>query len=103
VYSWNASVSKVHDTAYETEHENNKAPLAMLAFASLVVEKIIRPNNGAAIKDHFKGLSMTVPSSKRMSGPTLPLNHRAAIALGRLEEDVWVGSTMSILQPSPPY
>jgi len=61
--------AKVKDEAFRKEHEKNRAPLAMVAFAGLVVERIVRPNNGIMIKKYFQGLTMEVPPSLACSDP----------------------------------
>jgi hypothetical protein len=42
--------SKVNSAKFCREHYNNRAPLAMVALAGIVVDTIIRPNNGALIR-----------------------------------------------------
>jgi len=55
--------SKVNDASFLDEHKDSRAPLAMLAFAGVVVESIIRKRN-VNTSDYFNGLAMTVPSTK---------------------------------------
>jgi len=48
----------VSDTAFLVKHKSKHAPLAMMAFANEVAEKIIRPKQ---TDDYFNGLLMEVP------------------------------------------
>jgi len=59
-----AAVSKtVGDNKFATEHAgNSRAPLAMIAFALAVVERILR-NKEINAQCHFDGISMTVPAT----------------------------------------
>lgn len=52
---------KVEDELFVKEHCNKKAPLAIIAAASVAVEQIIRPNNGSLLGAYFDGLTMTIP------------------------------------------
>jgi len=56
--------AKLHDKAFVDGHANGRAPLAMLAFASVVVEKIVRDKG--QIFQHFKDLTLHVPPTKDM-------------------------------------
>jgi hypothetical protein len=53
----------VNDSSFNSKHSNKMAPLAMIAFASVVVDKIVNSKNIEEIKAHFNGLTMTVPAS----------------------------------------
>ena len=48
------------DAAFHEKHKSKSAPLAMLAFASIVAEQIIRPKQ---FDKHFNNMSMLVPPS----------------------------------------
>jgi hypothetical protein len=58
----NEVTAKMSNDAFIQAHKNNRAPLAMLALAAVVVDKIIRPNNGVLVKNYFRNLSFTVPA-----------------------------------------
>ena len=47
------------DPAFQEKHKKKGAPLAMIAFASVVVKEVIRKQK--CISNHFVGLTMTVP------------------------------------------
>jgi len=53
----------VNKPSFVNEHTKSRAPLAMLAFAAVVVEKII---NKKKIHQHFDGMTFQVPPSKEM-------------------------------------
>ena len=50
----------LEDPAFREQHKNNSAPLAMIAFAEEVMDKIVRTK---MIGNHFTGLTMMVPHS----------------------------------------
>jgi len=55
-------VSKmIADPSFCNQHKNKNAPLAMIAFASEVVEKVIRSKHQQVFANHFDGLTMVVP------------------------------------------
>jgi hypothetical protein len=54
-------VNKLKDESFAREHSNNRAPLAMIAAASVIVENIIRPDKGSSIKRYFHGITMIIP------------------------------------------
>jgi hypothetical protein len=59
-------VARVNESSFGEAHAGNKAPLAMLAMALVVVERIIRPNRpnkGTQLKEFFTDLTFTVPSA----------------------------------------
>ena len=59
----------LQDPAFIESHKSNRAPLPMLAFAKVVVEKIIRPKH-MTTHDYFDGITMTVPPAKtKLMGP----------------------------------
>ena len=60
---------KVAKESFAKEHNNKKAPLAMIAAAAVAVEEIIRPNNGSLIQSYFDGLTMTIPFVKGCTDP----------------------------------
>ena len=49
------------DSDFCGRHKNKSAPLAMIAFADEVAEKIIRPKDGVMFDTYFDGLTMVVP------------------------------------------
>jgi len=53
----------VNKPSFVNEHTKSRAPLAMLAFATVVVEKII---NKKKIHQYFDGMTFQVPPSKEM-------------------------------------
>ena len=58
------AVSKtVRDPKFATKHSNSTAPLAMMAFASVVVAKILR-NTKINVHGYFDGITMTVPDTR---------------------------------------
>jgi hypothetical protein len=64
------AVSKmVQDNIFHEKHKNKGCPLAMLAFASVVVDKIINSTDTTLFLKHFDGLTMTVPDFKNISNP----------------------------------
>ena len=56
-----AVTALVKDAAFSDRHKNKGAPLAMIAFAKTVMEKIVLPKNDALFRSHFNGLAITVP------------------------------------------
>ena len=66
---YNAVVEKVNNPLFEKEHSNNKAPLAMIALAGTVIEKIVRPDKGSLVKSFFSGLTLTVPPVDNCNNP----------------------------------
>jgi len=54
-------LSMINDPSFRIQHKNKQAPLAMIAFASEVVEKIVRSKNTAVFNNYFNGLTITVP------------------------------------------
>ena len=60
---------KVEDELFVKEHCNKKAPLAIIAAASVAVEQIIRPNNGSLVGAYFDGLTMTIPWVNNCNNP----------------------------------
>ncbi len=63
-----AVMAKVNDPSFVNEHKDSRTPLAMLAFAGIVVEKLIRGKNDNIFK-YFDGLAMRVPNSKEPPSP----------------------------------
>ena len=61
-----AVAERIADTSYQTENQRKEAPLAMLALAGLVVERIVRTNDKEIFEKNFQGLTMTVPPAKNM-------------------------------------
>lgn len=55
--------AKAKEGAFILEQKNKKAPLGMVAFAAMVVEKTVCPK-ACQIADYFDGLTITVPSPK---------------------------------------
>jgi len=55
--------AKVNDPTFQKEHEKNRAPLAMPAFAGVAVEHVINKKRST---EHFDGLTLTVPSTNNM-------------------------------------
>jgi hypothetical protein len=62
-----AVTEKVCDTNFIEEHKDSRAPLAMIAFATVVVEQIVRRR--VDLQHHFDGLTMTVPDTRRAMHP----------------------------------
>jgi len=58
------ATAKLHNKAFVDRHADGRAPLAVLAFASVVVEKIVR-DKGQTFQC-FKDLTLHVPPSKDM-------------------------------------
>jgi len=54
-----AVIKRVDNPEFREKHKNKSAPLAMIAFAEEVVDKIIRPK---ATMEYFDGMTMTVPT-----------------------------------------
>jgi len=52
----------VNDADFQAKHKNKFAPLAMLAFASEISEKIIRHKDKEMFYQHFSGIEITVPA-----------------------------------------
>jgi hypothetical protein len=59
------------DASFVAKHEDKRAPVAMIAFASQVMDWIVRPKNGAAstFQQHFDGITMVVPAATGNVGP----------------------------------
>jgi len=74
----------VKDPNFVAFNEKGRAPLAMLAFAKVVVDKIIL-NKDEDMGCHFHGLTITVPAAQT----PLPLHRWAETTLCRLENNVW--------------
>jgi hypothetical protein len=55
-------VAKLNNGEFCKEHANNRAPLAMIALAGVVVERVINKNNGSLIPSFFTDMTMTVPA-----------------------------------------
>ena len=56
-------VSKLVDSVeFREKHKTKGAPLAMLAFAKVVEERIIRHKNKELFYNHFNGIEMVVPA-----------------------------------------
>jgi hypothetical protein len=62
-----AVTEKVCDSAFIAEHKDSKTPLAMLAFATVVADQIIRRRG--RLEHHFDGLTITVPDTRRPMHP----------------------------------
>ena len=60
---------KVKNDDFVLPQCNNRAPLAMIALAGIVVEKVIRPDGGSMIPQFFSGLTMTVPPAAKCTNP----------------------------------
>jgi len=58
----------VTDVDFLEKHKGNKAPMAMLAFASVVMKTIVR-NNRVHTASHFDGLTITVPRADNSDNP----------------------------------
>lgn len=58
----------VKDPNFVEFNKTSGAPLAMIAFAKAVVEKIILDKQ-ITIESHFTGLTMTVPSNQNSMDP----------------------------------
>jgi len=58
--------AKIKEPSFQMEHKGSRAPLAMLAFAGIVVEKIIRGRNDNLLHKYFDGMTITVPPSKEV-------------------------------------
>lgn len=58
-----AVTASVNDASFRTGYTKNRAPLAILALAGLVVEKFVRAKDSLEL---FQGLSMTVPPCESM-------------------------------------
>jgi hypothetical protein len=58
---------KVCDTNFIEEHKDSRAPLAMIAFATVVAEQIVR--RSVDLQHHFDGLTMTVPDTRQAMHP----------------------------------
>jgi len=52
----------INNSAFQKEHEKSRAPLAMLAFAKIVMEKVNKQKQSTC----FNGISMVVPACKEM-------------------------------------
>jgi len=61
-----AVTKKVNNSAFIDKHQNKSAPLAMIAFAEEVADKIISPKGGL-LKSHFDGITMAVPDCSDLS------------------------------------
>lgn len=61
-----AVTTTLNDPKFVEFHKDSRAPIAMLAFARTVVEKIVNDNR-VDVHCHFDGLTMTVPASKTMN------------------------------------
>jgi len=59
----------IKDAAFLEGHKSCRAPLAMVAFAKVVVEKIIR-NAQVDIGNYFKGMTITVPDVPQLMIPS---------------------------------
>jgi hypothetical protein len=64
-----AVTTKVKDSTFAAKHEKKGAPLAMIAFAEEVAEKIITKRDDTLLQKHFCGLTMTVPTSYNTLNP----------------------------------
>jgi len=62
-----AVTEEVTDTSFLEENKNNKAPIAMLAFARVVVERIVR--NKRSDMSQFNGLAIAVPATNDFMHP----------------------------------
>jgi len=61
-----AVAERIADTSFQTKHQRKEAPLAILALAGWVVEKIVRTNDKESFEKYFQGLTMTVPPADNM-------------------------------------
>mgnify|MGYP000487919569 CR=1 FL=1 len=62
----------VNDAKFVEQHKTSAAPLAMLAFAKVVVERIVLDKQ-IDVRSHFDGLSMTAPSNNKLMEPPFAL------------------------------
>jgi hypothetical protein len=53
----------VADASFREKHQSKSAPLAILAFATDVVEKVVRNKDESIFDHYFNGLTITVPQS----------------------------------------
>jgi hypothetical protein len=51
----------VHDADFLEKHSHRKAPIAIIAFAKMVVKQIVQPKK---VADYFDGMTITVPGTK---------------------------------------
>ena len=63
-----AVTTKVNNASFCQKHDNAKAPLAMVAFAEEVMEKIVN-KKGVDIHNCFHGMTMTAPASEKHLDP----------------------------------
>ena len=59
-------MTKVQDGSFMLEHSKKEAPLAVLAVAGFVVERILRNKDSVAYNQHFEQCTFTVPVSVNM-------------------------------------
>jgi len=57
-------LKNIEDSTFCQQHKTKSAPLAMIAFATAVVENIVRSKDQQAFGNYFSGLTMMVPHSK---------------------------------------
>jgi len=55
-----AVTTMVHDSKFIESTKSTRVPLAMLAFAKIVVDHVLRPKD-INVQEHFNGLTMSVP------------------------------------------
>jgi hypothetical protein len=55
-------IAKLNNETFCKDHANNRAPLAVVAVASIIIEKVVNPNGGRLIEHFFQGLTMAVPA-----------------------------------------
>jgi len=58
-----AVVEMLSNDSFCEKHKSKSAPIAMIAFASVVVDKLIHPKDSSLFQEHFDVLTMTVPTS----------------------------------------
>ena len=56
---------RLGNPAFKDDHAKSRTPLAMLAFAAVVVDKIVR-NKDELLTNYFDGLTMVVPKAEGM-------------------------------------
>jgi hypothetical protein len=62
-----ADTEKVNDFTFLAEHSKSRSPVAIMALASIVVERIVRGKED--LMKHFDGLTFTVPSVDGVMDP----------------------------------